>query len=208
MINSRFISFEGGEGSGKSTQIKLLAKKLSKKRKVIITREPGGTKEAEKIRNLIVRGKDQKWSGSVETMLIFAARKDHVDKVILPNLKKGYWVLCDRYIDSTMAYQGYGKKVDIKLIDSLNKVLIKNLVPSITFLLDIDPKTGLARSKRKGNNEIRYENMHINFHRKVRISFMKIAKINKNRIKIIDAGQEKDKISEDIWKILERTKRI
>ena len=208
MINSRFISFEGGEGSGKSTQIKLLAEKLSKKRKVIITREPGGTKEAEKIRNLIVRGKDQKWSGSVETMLIFAARKDHVDKVILPNLKKGYWVLCDRYIDSTMAYQGYGKKVDIKLIDSLNKVLIKNLVPSITFLLDIDPKTGLARSKRKGNNEIRYENMHINFHRKVRISFMKIAKINKNRIKIIDAGQEKDKISEDIWKILERTKRI
>ncbi len=208
MINSRFISFEGGEGSGKSTQIKLLAEKLSKKRKVIITREPGGTKEAEKIRNLIVRGKDQKWSGSVETMLIFAARKDHVDKVILPNLKKGYWVLCDRYIDSTMAYQGYGKKVDIKLIDSLNKVLIKNLVPSITFLLDIDPKTGLARSKRKGNNEIRYENMHINFHRKVRISFMKIAKINKNRIKIIDAGQEKDKISEDIWKILKRTKRI
>ena len=94
MINSRFISFEGGEGSGKSTQIKLLAKKLSKKRKVIITREPGGTKEAEKIRNLIVKDKNQKWSGAVETMLLFAARKDHIDKVIMPNLKKdtGYYV--------------------------------------------------------------------------------------------------------------------
>ena len=95
MINSRFISFEGGEGSGKSTQIKLLAKKLSKKRKVIITREPGGTRDAEKIRKLIVKDKNQKWSGAVETMLLFAARKDHTDKVIIPNLKKdtGYYVI-------------------------------------------------------------------------------------------------------------------
>ena len=208
MINSRFISFEGGEGSGKSTQIKLLAKKLSKKRKVIITREPGGTKDAEKIRNLIVKDKNQKWSGAVETMLLFAARKDHIDKIIMPNLKKGYWVLCDRYIDSTMAYQGYGKKVDIKLINALNKLLIKNLVPSITFLLDIAPNTGLIRSKRKGNNELRYENMHINFHRKVRASFLKIAKMNKNRIKIIDASQEKNEILENIWKILEKIKKI
>ena len=208
MINSRFISFEGGEGSGKSTQIKLLAKKLSKKRKGIITREPGGTKEAEKIRNLIVKDKNQKWSGAVETMLLFAARKDHIDKVIMPNLKKGYWVLCDRYIDSTMAYQGYGKKVDFKLINSLNTILIKNLVPSVTFLLDIDPKKGLARSKRKSNNELRYENMHISFHRKVRSSFLKIAKINKSRIKIIDAGQDKNKVSENIWKILGKSKRI
>ena len=208
MINSRFISFEGGEGSGKSTQIKLLANKLSKKRNVIITREPGGTKDAEKIRNLIVKDKNQKWSGAVETMLLFAARKDHIDKIIMPNLKKGYWVLCDRYIDSTMAYQGYGKKVDVKLINALNKLLIKNLVPSITFLLDIDPKTGLIRSKRKGNNELRYENMHINFHRKVRASFLKIAKMNKNRIKIIDASHDKNEISQNIWKILEKTKKI
>ncbi len=208
MINSRFISFEGGEGSGKSTQIKLLAKKLSKKRTVIITREPGGTKDAEKIRNLIVKDKNQKWSGTVETMLLFAARKDHIDKVIMPNLKKGYWVLCDRYIDSTMAYQGYGKKVDLKLINSLNKILINNLVPSVTFLLDIDPQTGLTRSKRKGNNDLRYENMHISFHRKVRASFLKIAKTNKSRIKIIDASQDKNKISENIWKILGKNKRI
>ena len=107
-----------------------------------------------------------------------------------------------------MAYQGYGKKVDLKLINSLNKILINNLVPSVTFLLDIDPKTGLARSKRKGNNDLRYENMHISFHRKVRSSFLKIAKTNKSRIKIIDAGQDKNKISENIWKILGKSKRI
>ena len=208
MINSRFISFEGGEGSGKSTQIKILAKKLSKKRKVIITREPGGTEDAEKIRNLIVKDKNQKWSGVVETMLLFAARKDHVDKVIMPNLKKGYWVLCDRYIDSTLAYQGYGKKVDVKIINSLNKILIKNLMPSITFLLDIDPKKGLARSKRKGNNDLRYENMPISFHRKVRTSFLKIAKLKKNRINIIDASLDKIEIAEHIWNILESRKRV
>ena len=208
MINSRFISFEGGEGSGKSTQIKILAKKLSKKRKVIITREPGGTEDAEKIRNLIVKDKKQRWSGVVETMLLFAARKDHVDKVIMPNLKKGYWVLCDRYIDSTLAYQGYGKKVDVKIINSLNKILIKNLMPSITFLLDIDPKKGLARSKRKGNNDLRYENMPISFHRKVRTSFLKIAKLKKNRINIIDASLDKIEIAEHIWNILESRKRV
>ena len=136
-----------------------------------------GLKDAEKIRNLIVKDKNQKWSGTVETML-FAARKDHIDKVIMPNLKKGYWVLCDRYIDSTMAYQGYGKKVDLKLINSLNKILINNLSAKYNILLDIDPKTGLARSKRKGNDDLRYENMHISFHRKVRPLF-KIAKIKK-----------------------------
>jgi len=98
VINSRFISFEGGEGSGKSTQIKILAKKLSKKYKVVVTREPGGTPEAEKIRKLLVKERGQKWSTVVEILLLYAARKDHIDRVILPNLKKGYWVLCDRYI--------------------------------------------------------------------------------------------------------------
>ena len=129
MINSRFISFEGGEGSGKSTQIKLLAKKLSKKRKVIITREPGGTKDAEKIRDLIVKDKNQKWSGVVETMLLFAARKDHIDKVIMPNLKKGYWVLCDRYIEKygidKVYKQGFNIKTPLDL--ELQKVATQSL---------------------------------------------------------------------------------
>ena len=104
MIKPQFISFEGGEGSGKSTQIKLLAKKLAKYGEVITTREPGGTIEAEIIRNLLVKGEMNKWSGVVETLLLYAARKDHIDKVIVPNLNKNKWVLCDRFKESTIVY--------------------------------------------------------------------------------------------------------
>ena len=150
MLNKRFITFEGGEGSGKSTQIKILKKRLSKnQKKIILTREPGGTKEAEIIRKLLVRGKSAKWSGTTEVLLMSTARKDHVDKVILPNLKKGNWVLCDRFIDSTLAYQGYGRNVGEILIKNLNKSLINNLKPNLTFLFDIDPKIGLRRSKKR-----------------------------------------------------------
>ena len=156
MIKPRFISFEGGEGSGKSTQIKLLAKKLAKYGDVIITREPGGTIEAEIIRNLLVRGKKNKWSGVVETLLLYAARKDHIDKVIVPNLNKNKWVLCDRFKESTIVYQGYGKNVDIKLIKKLDKLITDNLTPSLTFILDIDPKIGLKRSIRKANTCLLY----------------------------------------------------
>ena len=143
MIKPRFISFEGGEGSGKSTQIKLLAKKLAKYGDVITTREPGGTIEAEIIRNLLVKGKKNKWSGVVETLLLYAARKDHIDKVIAPSLKKNKWVLCDRFKESTLVYQGYGKNVDIDLIKKLDKIITNNLTPGLTFILDIDPIIGL-----------------------------------------------------------------
>ena len=145
MIKPRFISFEGGEGSGKSTQIKLLAKKLAKYGDVVTTREPGGTIEAEIIRNLLVKGKKNKWSGVVETLLLYAARKDHIDKVIVPSLKKNKWVLCDRFKESTIVYQGYGKNVDVNLIKKLDKLITDNLTPSLTFILDIDPKIGLGQ---------------------------------------------------------------
>ena len=161
MIKPRFISFEGGEGSGKSTQIKLLAKRLAKYGDVITTREPGGTIEAEIIRNLLVKGKKNKWSGVVETLLLYAARKDHIDKVIAPSLKKNKWVLCDRFKESTLVYQGYGKNVDITLIKKLDKIITNNLTPGLTFILDIDPIIGLKRSKRKSNTETRYENMSL-----------------------------------------------
>ena len=124
MLNKRFITFEGGEGSGKSTQIKILKNRLLKQHQVIITREPGGTKEAELIRNLLVKGKSNKWSGVTEVLLNFTARKDHVDKIILPNLKNGKWVLCDRFSDSTLAYQGYGRNVSEKLILTLNPLMV------------------------------------------------------------------------------------
>ena len=204
MLNKRFITFEGGEGSGKSTQIKILKNKLSKKHKVIITREPGGTTEAELIRKLLVKGKSNKWSGATEVLLNFTARKDHVDKIIIPNLKNGKWVLCDRFSDSTLAYQGYGRNVSEKLIKNLNRSLINNLKPSLTFLLDIDPNVGLGRSKRRNNNELRYENMPLSYHKKIRNAYLDIAKKNKKRIKIIDASLDKDSISEIIWSFIQK----
>ena len=204
MLNKRFITFEGGEGSGKSTQIKILKNKLSKKYKVITTREPGGTKEAELIRNLLVKGKSNKWSGTTEVLLNFTARKDHVDKIILPNLKNDKWVLCDRFSDSTLAYQGYGRNVNKNLIKNLNKLLINNLTPKLTFLFDIDPKIGLGRSKKRINNELRYENMSLSYHKKIRIAYLDIAKKNKKRIKVIDASLDRDSISEIIWSFIQK----
>ena len=204
MLNKRFITFEGGEGSGKSTQIKILKNKLSKKHKVIVTREPGGTTEAEMIRKLLVKGRSNKWSGTTEVLLNFTARKDHVDKIILPSLKNGKWVLCDRFSDSTLAYQGYGRNVSENLIRNLNRSLINNLKPSLTILLDIDPNVGLGRSKKRNNNELRYENMPLSYHKKIRNAYLDIARKNKKRIKIIDASLDKDSISEIIWSFIQK----
>ena len=204
MLNKRFITFEGGEGSGKSTQIKILRNSLSKNQKVVITREPGGTKEAELIRKLLVKGKSSKWSAVTEVLLNFTARKDHVDKIIVPNLKKGKWVLCDRFTDSTIVYQGHGRDINESLIKNLNKFLINNLNPKLTFLLDIDPKVGLRRSKKRINNELRYENMPLSYHKKIRKAYLDIASKNKNRIKIIDASLDKDVISEIIWSFIQK----
>ena len=199
MIKPRFISFEGGEGSGKSTQIKLLAKRLAKYGDVITTREPGGTIEAEIIRNLLVKGKKNKWSGVVETLLLYAARKDHIDKVIAPSLKKNKWVLCDRFKESTLVYQGYGKNVDITLIKKLDKIITNNLTPGLTFILDIDPIIGLKRSKRKSNTETRYENMSLGFHNKIRKAFKAIARLNKKKFILINANQDINLIQDIIW---------
>ena len=206
MLNKRFITFEGGEGSGKSTQIRLFKKKLSKIGNVILTREPGGTKESELIRKILVKGKETKFSDEVEILLLYAARKDHLDKVIIPNLKKKNYVLCDRYIDSTFAYQAKGKPSNLKLIRLLNKSITGNFLPSLTFYLDIDPSKGIRRSKRSSNKELRFENMPLSYHRQIRQNFLKLSKKHKRIVKI-DASLSKKEIEDTIWNVFNKTKK-
>tara|TARA_B110000858_G_scaffold197869_1_gene261234 strand:- start:4610 stop:5230 length:621 start_codon:yes stop_codon:yes gene_type:complete len=199
MIYKKFITFEGGEGSGKSTQIKLLAKKIAKTSDVCLTREPGGTVSAEEIRNLLVRGKAEKWSSVSELLLLFAARKDHIDKLILPELKSNKWVLCDRFVDSTYVYQGMCGKTSLDIIKKIEKLVIGQFKPELTFLINIDPKIGIQRSKRPGNKDLRYENMDIKFHNKVYSSYIKLASLNKRRIVMIDGSKSILNIENEIW---------
>ena len=199
MRYKKFITFEGGEGSGKSTQIKLLAKKIAETSNVCVTREPGGTTSAEEIRKLLVRGKADKWSSVSELLLLFAARKDHIDKLILPALSSNKWVLCDRFVDSTYVYQGMCGKTSLDIIKKIEKIVIGQFKPELTFLINIDPKIGIQRSKRPGNKDLRYENMDIKFHNKIYKSYLKLASLNKRRIFMIDGSKTISDIENEIW---------
>lgn len=199
MRYKKFITFEGGEGSGKSTQIKLLAKKIAETSNVCVTREPGGTTSAEEIRKLLVRGKADKWSSVSELLLLFAARKDHIDKLILPALSSNKWVLCDRFVDSTYVYQGMCGNTSLDLIKKIEKIVIGQFKPELTFLINIDPKVGIQRSKRPGNKDLRYENMDIKFHNKIYKSYLKLASLNKRRIFMIDGSKTISDIENEIW---------
>ena len=199
MRYKKFITFEGGEGSGKSTQIKLLAKKIAETSNVCVTREPGGTTSAEEIRKLLVRGKADKWSSVSELLLLFAARKDHIDKLILPALSSNKWVLCDRFVDSTYVYQGMCGKTSLDVIKKIEKIVIGQFKPELTFLINIDPKVGIQRSKRPGNKDLRYENMDIKFHNKIYKSYLKLASLNKRRIYMIDGSKTISDIENEIW---------
>ena len=199
MRYKKFITFEGGEGSGKSTQIKLLAKKNAESSSVCVTREPGGTTSAEEIRKLLVRGKADKWSSVSELLLLFAARKDHIDKLILPALSSNKWVLCDRFVDSTYVYQGMCGKTSLDIIKKIEKIVIGQFKPELTFLINIDPKVGIQRSKRPGNKDLRYENMDIKFHNKIYKSYLKLASLNKRRIFMIDGSKTISDIENEIW---------
>lgn len=187
----KFITFEGGEGCGKSTQSRLLKEAFEKAQlNVIYTREPGGTEGAESIRNLLVRGAADKWDVDTELFLFFAARIDHVVKLISPSLKKGINILCDRFSDSTIAYQVHGYGVPIEKIRRLQRLTISDShIPDVTFLLDLDVETGLRRANSRNDKENRYESMGIDFHKRVRDGYKYVASKNEKRCMVLDATE-------------------
>ncbi|MGE4314360.1 MAG: dTMP kinase [Pseudobdellovibrionaceae bacterium] len=190
-----FITFEGGEGAGKTTQIKRLAAALEGQGKpCLLTREPGGTPEGAKLRALLVERDGGQWSKEAETLLFFADRQLHVERVIKPALQAGQTVICDRFTDSTRAYQGYGHRQGTDLIETLVASVLNGFEPDITFLLDIDPKVGLTRAGKRmagdGGTEDRFENLDLSFHERLRDGFLDLAAKNTHRFRVIDAAQD------------------
>ncbi|MES2677149.1 MAG: dTMP kinase [Pseudomonadota bacterium] len=195
---SKFITFEGIEGSGKSTQVKLLHQYfLEKNIAAILTREPGGSKVAEEIRGLLINGEIDKMDGICETLLNFAARRDHVEKLIKPALAKGEIVICDRFFDSTIAYQSFGQNVDLEIIKNVQNAAIGEFAPDLTFLIDVEVEVAFERIKTRADNN-RYEKMDKNFHQKVRKGFLEITKNNPQRIVLIDGNQSANAIQDII----------
>ena len=203
MAKGKFISFEGGDGGGKTTQINFLYEALNSIGiNTTQTREPGGSAGAEEIRNLLVDGPPERWDAVTETLLHCAARRDHINRTILPALKSGKWVLTDRFFDSTMAYQGYGHGVNKKALYNLQQFVVGNMQPDMTIILDLPVKVGLSRvGKRQPPNingindeENRYERMGTDFHERLRKGFLNIAKNNRKRCVVIDTTRDIDEI--------------
>ena len=195
----RFISFEGGEGAGKSTQIQLLADYLRAEGKTVhITREPGGSEGAEAIRTLLVTGDVNRWDGVTEAMLVFAGRREHYERVIKPQLKSGTYVLCDRFADSSYAYQGAGHGVDTAVLDQLYTLACGDFRPDLTLILDMPVAVGIERATARGGDEQRFENMERDFHERVRQGFLRIAQNDPNRCVVINGEQPIKSIATDI----------
>ena len=201
----RFITFEGGEGSGKSTQIKTLAERLkAPKLRAIVTREPGGSPGAEIIRHLVLSGMGKLLGSEAETLLFAAARDDHVRTVIEPALNQGIWVLCDRFSDSTRAYQGSLGKVSPEILNAMERVTIGDLKPDLTIVLDVPVEIGINRAtaRRGASSPDRFEAEGIRFHQELREAYRKIAAAEPQRCVLIDATAEPGLVAEKIWTVL------
>ena len=195
----RFITLEGGEGAGKSTQIARLGEWLRNRgREVIATREPGGSPGAELVRKLLVEGPVDRWDGPTEALLHFAARRDHLRATVWPALKRGAWVVSDRFADSTVAYQGYGHGVDRGLLNRLYNIAVGDFVPDLTIVLDLPVETGLKRAAARRGTETRYESLAIEFHRHVRAGFLEIAAGDPRRCVVVDATRSVEDIAAEI----------
>lgn len=199
MQSGKFISFEGGEGSGKSTQLKLLISAFEKSSlPFVATREPGGTPAAERVRDMLVTGDGDDWGDLGETLLFQAARAEHLQKLVLPALSAGKTVICDRFLDSTIVYQGIVKGLGEEYIKSLHRFIFGNFHPHLTIILDIEAEKGLARAGARGNAENRFEGLDIEFHRRVREGFLKIAGQERGRCVVLNAGQEAEKLHRQV----------
>jgi dTMP kinase len=204
-IRGRFITFEGGEGSGKSTQIRILADRLAAaKLRAIVTREPGGSPGAEIIRHLVLSGMGKLLGPEAETLLFVAARDDHAHAVIKPALEQGIWVLCDRFSDSTRAYQGTLGHVDPRVLNAMERVTIGDLKPDLTIILDVPVEIGMKRAsvRRGGGAPDRFEAEDVRFHEQLREAYRQIALAEPQRCVLIDATAEPATVAANIWATL------
>ena len=204
MTRGLFISFEGGEGAGKSTQVRRLAERLTGLgHEVVSTREPGGSPGAETIRDLFVNGPVERWSPVTETLLMYASRRDHLERVIAPALERGAVVLCDRFHDSTRAYQGAGGGAPEGLIMALETYCLGTVRPDVTLILDLPVAVGLARALGRGGAEARFEAKGEAFHQRLRQGFADIAAAEPNRCKLIDADRSPEAVEQTVWTLVE-----
>ncbi len=203
MKRALFITFEGGEGTGKSTQTALLAERLRKSgRQVVETREPGGSPDADAIRQLLVSGDTGRWSVTAEILLNYAARESHLRQTIVPGLDSGAIVICDRFADSTRAYQGYAGGGDKDLIEQLDRNIVDDAQPDLTLVFDLDPCIGLERAGVRGGDD-RFERKGLDFHNRLRDGYLVVAQTFSDRCSIIDASGTIEQIAASVWQAVE-----
>jgi dTMP kinase len=227
MAQGKFVTFEGGEGSGKSTHARLLAERLGERGiDVLITREPGGSPFAERLRNVLLDPAVEAHSALSEVLLFYAARADHLDTVIRPALNEGRWVVCDRFSDSTRVYQGHAGKLREQVIEALELLVVTPTRPDLTFIIDVPPEIGLGRAAVRGAGAEaasagkpgparergqaaqalladRYESRSVDFHRRVREGFLKIAAADPGRCKVINGQRTTEEVAGEIWHAVE-----
>jgi dTMP kinase len=204
VTRGRFITFEGGEGAGKSTQVRRLTARLRERGlDVVATREPGGSPGAEAIRDLVLKGEADRWSPTTETLLMYGARRDHIERTILPALERGAWVVCDRFADSTRAYQGGAGGVDPAFISALETYLLADVRPDLTLVFDLPVEVGLARAEAfaasAGHAETRFESKGLAFHERLRAAFLTIAAAEPGRCAVIDAAGDIETVETRVW---------
>jgi len=213
MARGKFITFEGGEGAGKSTQAQLLAERLKARDiQVVLTREPGGSAFAEQVRELILGLNTADHGPLAEALLFSAARADHLERTIRPALEAGQWVICDRFADSTRVYQGVAGGLPKAIIEALERIVVDDTVPDLTIVLDLPATDGLARARGRGNNNSRanaggpsdnYEDRPLSFHERLRDGFLMIATAEPERCVVVDALQSQEEVAAQVWNTVE-----